>query len=118
MKLLKMTTILLMFIATACCTTSKTKDKAANDSTSIEVAKEMIAAGYTKGTIIASKEESGCPYVIQSEVNGSDVLYDPINLEASFKKDGMEIWYTYRALRMMNRCEKANPISLEKIEKL
>jgi len=46
-------------------------------------------------------------------------VYDPINLDESFsafKQDGMKVWFTFAGLRMMNRCEKANPINLIDIQ--
>ena len=43
-------------------------------------------------------------------------MLDPINLEESMKKDGLKVWVTYQGLRMMNRCEKANPVSIVEIE--
>ena len=79
---------------------------------------KMTDAGFTLGTIAASKEEGDCPYVIQSEINGTTVMYDPTNLEEMYKKDGMKVWYKYNGLKMMNRCEKASPIKIAEMQKM
>ena len=42
---------------------------------------------------------------------------DPINITEEFKKDGEKIWIKFGGLKMMNRCEKANPISIIEIQK-
>ncbi|MGJ8665555.1 MAG: hypothetical protein ACSHW7_04255 [Patiriisocius sp.] len=103
---------------TACCTSKKTATDAANGdekSQTIMTDAKMMKAGFKQGTIVASTAEGDCPYVI--EMAGEDSYFlDPINLEESYKKDGMKIWFTFNGLRMMNRCEKANPVSIEKIE--
>ena len=75
--------------------------------------KQMVADGYTMGVIVASTAKDDCPYVIKSELKTGTVMYDPINLDKAYMKDGMKVWYKYNPLRMMNRCEKANPVSLE-----
>lgn len=80
--------------------------------------KKMMADGFTLGTVVASTVEGDCPYVISSEIDGNKVLYDPINLDDTYKKDGMKVWYKYNGLRMMNRCEKANPVSLSEIQEM
>jgi hypothetical protein len=118
MKILTTTALLLLFIGTSCCTSGKIKNKDEKENTSAMSIEKMTEEGFTSGTIVASQEEGDCPFVIKSEVAGSTVMYDPINLEESFKEDGMKIWYKYRGLRMANRCTKANPVSLEEIQKM
>jgi len=80
--------------------------------------KKMMADGYTMGTIVASTAEGDCPFVISSEIDGNAVMYDPINLEETYKQDGMKVWYKFNGLRMMNRCEKANPVNLSEIQEI
>ncbi len=77
---------------------------------------KMMADGFTMGTIVASNIEGDCPYVISSEIDGNKVMYDPINLDDMYKKNGMKVWYKYNGLRMMNRCEKANPVNISEIQ--
>lgn len=72
---------------------------------------EMIADGYIKGTILFSDIEGDCVYTIQVEDN-KKLLLDPINLDENFMKNQKKIWFKYTPLKMKNRCDKANPISL------
>lgn len=82
----------------------------------MEEEKKMLAEGYLKGTIIVYSSEGNCPYVI--EVAAANPYYfDPVNLDEAFKMDGEKIWFKYNGLGMMNRCEKAVPVSLSDIKK-
>lgn len=103
---------------TACCTSKKTATDVAtvvkSTTQNIMTESKMIAAGFKEGKIIASKDEGDCPFVI--EMPGDQAYFlDPINLTEPFKKDGMNIWFKFRGLRIANRCPKANPITLEEI---
>lgn len=120
MKILKTSLVLLVLVATSCCTSSKTSKSETKTETNEMMAnsKKMMADGFTMGTIIASTKEGDCPYVISSEIDGNAVMYDPINLEEMYKKDGVKVWYKYNGLRMMNRCEKANPVNISEIQKM
>ncbi|MDX1461580.1 MAG: hypothetical protein R3359_00880 [Marinirhabdus sp.] len=115
MKILNLAVISMLLMCTACCTSGKTT-KEASSNESMDTTK-MMEAGYTMGTVVASTAENDCPYVLKSTIDGNDIMFDPINLEETYKKDGMTVWYKYTGLRMMNRCEKANPIRLEEIQK-
>lgn len=76
---------------------------------------QMQEAGFLMGTIKA-EIDTACPFVI--EVGTENPYYlDPVDLEESYKSDGMKIWFKYRGLRRMNRCPKANPISVTEIQK-
>jgi len=77
----------------------------------MEVAK-MIENGFKKGVIVASDKEGDCPFTIKLRDNDYSYYLDPINLTEEFKKDGEKIWVKFAGLRMMNRCEKANPVSI------
>lgn len=120
MKILKTSLVFLILIATSCCTSSKTsKNETKNESQEMMAnSKKMMAAGFTMGTIVASTKTGDCPYVISSEIGGNKVLYDPINLDEMYKKDGMKVWYKYNGLRMMNRCDKANPVNVSEVQKM
>ncbi len=75
---------------------------------------KMKAEGYVLGTIVYSEVEGDCPYVIQL-VSDPNTMLDPIDLAEDHKVNGQKVWFTYNPLRMKNRCDKANPVSLEKI---
>ncbi|RMB58032.1 hypothetical protein EAX61_10460 [Dokdonia sinensis] len=67
----------------------------------------------TLGSIVYSDKEGDCEYVIKTD---DGRMLDPQNIDKSFQKDGMKVEFTFAALRMMNRCEKANPIRIIKIK--
>lgn len=64
---------------------------------------------YVKGTIVHSTAEGDCEYTIETE---DGRMFDPINMDEKFRKAGTEILFRFGALRMANRCEKANPINI------
>lgn len=67
----------------------------------------------TLGTIVYSDKEGDCEYVIMTD---DGVMFDPQNMDKAFYKDGMKVEFTFTPLRMMNRCKKANPVSLVTIK--
>lgn len=123
--LLKITTISLITISLSCGASKSSVDNSvvteANANTenmkTTNNAK-LLDDGYSKGTI-AYLKDSKCSYIIIDEKTG--VKFDPINIDSkqfsAFKKDTEKIYYKYRPLRMMNRCNEAQPIELESIKK-
>ena len=96
-----------------CVISCKNTDKVAKENANKETTETSFdPAEYKKGTIVYSEERGDCEYTILLD-NGSH--YDPIDLEDSYKKDGMSVYIKYRGLRMANRCTKATPISIEEI---
>lgn len=78
---------------------------------------QMIAQGYFKGTIQFSDQEGDCPYkIIVSNGDNSLIFYDPTNLGEAFKKDKAIVYFKFRGLRMMNRCDRASPIEVTEME--
>jgi hypothetical protein len=65
---------------------------------------------------VTSKAEGDCPFAIMVEAEEPYYL-DPINLDESYKVAGEKIWFKFRGLRMMNRCDKASPIEISEIQK-
>jgi hypothetical protein len=110
-----------IFALTTLVVLSSCNQKATNDAMAetkkTEMHTKMTANGFKMGTIVASKVEGDCPYVIEMEGDNKPYYLDPINLDESFKKNGEKIWFTFGPLRMMNRCEKANPVSIIEMEK-
>ncbi len=117
MTLLKTCLAIATILVISCNSTSKTttEDASTDTEASAMEAKKMMEAGFKKAVIVSSKAEGDCPYVLKMEENNN--MLDPINLEEGMKKDGLKVWVTYQGLRMMNRCEKANPVSIVEIEK-
>lgn len=94
--------ILFFGVFVSCCSTKVNKD-----------------ANYTSGTIAYSEVEDDCMYTIRVvNEDESSLFLDPINLEDAYKKDGLKIKFQYRPLKMKNRCNKANPISISYISSL
>ena len=118
MKTIKISILLFSVLLFSCNTTNKsvTTNTETEKETQMD-AKKMIDAGFLKGVIVTSEKEGDCPITI--EVLSSDYSYflDPINITEEYMKEGEKIWFKFNGLRMMNRCEKANPISLIEIQK-
>ena len=57
--------------------------------------------------------------IAEDDLSGKDGNYylDPMNLTDEYKKHGEKVWVKYSGLRRMNRCIKANPVSINEIEK-
>ncbi|MGB0788429.1 MAG: hypothetical protein ACPG7E_01370 [Marinirhabdus sp.] len=114
----KLPLIAISVVLFSCCSGNKaTKNNGMANDTNQATQQKMTAEGYKSGTIVASTAESDCPYVIKMDGAGPDYLLDPINLDDRYQKDGMKIWVKYSGLRMMNRCEKATPVSITEIQK-
>ena len=112
MKLFKIAILTLCIGLTACCTSKKaSSDSETSNMKTSMTETEMMEAGFQSGTIVASNADGDCPFVIKTD-GKETLMYDPINITDDYKKDGMKIWFTFRGLRMMNRCDKANPVEL------
>ena len=116
MKFLNISFLLFSLFLFSCNSTSQPVSNTSENTNKMD-AKKMIADGFTKGLIVISKVEGDCPITIQVEGKEGSYFLDPINLEDSYKKEGEKIWFKFGGLRMMNRCEKANPISIIEIQK-
>ncbi len=116
MKFINISLLLFSIVLLSCNSTSQSVSKISENTNQMD-AKKMIADGFTKGLIVTSKEEGDCPVTIQVEGKDGPYYLDPINLEDTYKKKGEKIWFKFAGLRMMNRCVKANPISIIEIQK-
>jgi len=117
MGYLKTSLVLVGLIFMLSCTSKKTTTDAMTDTERTSLNTKMMENGFKMGTIIASKLEGDCPYTIQLVDDNYSYYLDPINLDEGFKKHGEKIWFKFAGLKMMNRCEKANPISIIEIQK-
>lgn len=116
MKALKLgIMVFAIFFFLGCYSTKRHNDSAVATTSEVKQQYEQfLKEGYVKGIIVYSSLESDCKYTIQVVAEGN--FFDPINLDDSFKIDGAKVWFKYFPLRMMNRCDKANPISIDHIE--
>lgn len=115
---MKSTFLLFAIVLFMSCSTTKNSKESMDKSqnTSMET-KKMMEGGFLAGTISASTTQGDCPFTIKVDGDEGSYFLDPINLDESYKKDGEKIWFTYNGLRMMNRCDKASPISIKEIQK-
>ncbi len=116
MKFLNISLLVLSIFLFSCNSTNNSVSNTSENRTQIDT-KKMTEEGFIKGIIVTSKVEGDCPVTIQVEGKDGPYYLDPINLEDNFKKEGEKIWFKFGGLRMMNRCEKANPISIIEIQK-
>ena len=118
--LIKFSAVLFLSMATSCDSmkTTTTSNKGEDINTINDMKSQLIADGYVAGTI-KYQSESKCPYVIIDD--STQLKYDPINLDEEkymrFKKDAEKVYFKYRPLRMMNRCNEAQPVELEDLKK-
>ena len=117
MRYLKTSLVLVAFVLISCCTSKKTTADAMADTEKTSLNTKMMENGFKMGTIVVSTAEGDCPYTIQLDDDNYSYYLDPINLDEGFKKHGEKIWVKFAGLKMMNRCEKANPISIIEIQK-
>lgn len=115
MKIFSLSLLLILSI-TSCNTTNKATEVKSNSEEKMDK-KEMIANGYLAGEISISTIEGDCPITIKIEGKEGTYYLDPIDLKEEFHTEGEKVWFKYAGLRRMNRCEKANPISITEIIK-
>jgi hypothetical protein len=109
-------TLFLSIILISCNSTNKSVSTISENETQM-VSKNMVEEGFTNGTITISKKEGDCPITIKVERKEGAYYLDPINLSEDFQKDGEKVWFKYGGLKMMNRCDKASPVSIIEIQK-
>lgn len=118
MTLLKSLAVIFSIAVISCCSGKKTATENSATETNNDITintQKMMESGFSKASIVESKIEGDCPFTIKIEAGG--MLLDPTNLDEGFKKHNEKIWVKYAGLRMMNRCEKANPVRIEAIQK-
>lgn len=113
--------ILSIFLVSACNSKKTTADAEATAKEKISAAsKKMMEEGFKQGVIVISRSEGDCPVKIKMDDAEMPYHLDPINIDeydTAFKQNDTKIWFTYQPLRMMNRCEGANPVNLTAIQK-
>ena len=116
--ILKPIYITLFILLGVCCSSKKTSADITQKSQISSFKKaELISKGFTPGVIQESTQKEDCIFTIQvSELNKQPYFIDPINLDETFKKNGLAVFFKYRALRMMNRCQRANPVEIQEMQ--
>ena len=78
---------------------------------------ELIPEGFTAGVIQENTKKEDCQFtIIVSEQNKQVYFLDPINLDEKKKKNGLVVFFKYRPLRMMSRCQRANPVEIQEMQ--
>jgi len=98
-------------LAISCCTKKAIVDETDTKTTTVKET-PFDSTGYTEGTIIYSEEEDVCAYTILIKDN---IYYDPVDLKDEFKIDRLKVYFKFTGLRMLNRCNKANPVKINEI---
>ena len=109
--MIKFTLISSLLLIIACNGTKETT--AAQTAENMTQEKEMLDLGFTKGTIVYSDLEGDCEYTIKLE---DGRFFESTDLSKDFMKDGKTVWFTYAPLRRMNKCDKANPVSIKEMK--
>ena len=113
--------IFLVFLSLQSCVIGQDKvesEKSKSKQNTGIIKENLLKDGYELG-IVKIPEESDCTYIILNET--TKVNLDPINFNISdyedFRVKDLKIYFKYRQLRMMNRCNEALPIELISILK-
>lgn len=105
----------LLFLLTlnVCCNSSKKSTDEEKNTSNLE--SDFDSTGFTEGRLLVGRNIGDCPYMI--EVLNKDVPYflDPFELEEKFKEDSIKVWFKYSIMRMPNRCDNANPVSISEM---
>lgn len=118
--------ILLLSVAVAC---GARKDVNSNDQSEIisdeevenELDKmndlpEMNANGaFASMGIIRDKSTENCGFLVELIIEEEPKLFEPLNLDSSFRVEGMAINLTYRISRRPSTCHIAIPIIIDQI---
>ncbi len=109
---------MLVLVIVSCNSKKTMAEESAAKTEEMEKEKQaMLEKGFQMGTIVAGKDAKDCAFAIQVGDSESQYYLDPINLDETYKSSGEKVWFTFRGLRMMNRCAKATPIEIIDIQK-
>ena len=72
----------------------------------------MTKKGFTKAVIVDRTGLDGCSFLIQTS---DSVIYEPINMEEKYKKDGLQIYIKFKRSRIATTCMNGQPIIISEI---
>ena len=72
----------------------------------------MTKKGFTKAVIVDRTGLDGCSFLIQAS---DSVIYEPINMEEKYKKDGLQIYIKFKRSRIATTCMNGQPIIISEI---
>tara|TARA_B100000768_G_C11021480_1_gene266272 strand:- start:90 stop:419 length:330 start_codon:yes stop_codon:yes gene_type:complete len=105
MKIIKFTLILVLALIFSQCIS--TKKSIPNQQNLI-----MTKKGFTKAVIVDRTGLDGCSFLIQAS---DSVIYEPINMEEKYKKDGLQIYIKFKRSRIATTCMNGQPIIISEI---
>tara|TARA_R110002020_G_scaffold388031_4_gene598767 strand:+ start:1444 stop:1800 length:357 start_codon:yes stop_codon:yes gene_type:complete len=105
--------LLVMLALNSSCNSSKKSTDKGERASNLE--SDFDNTGFTEGRLLVGRNTGDCSYMI--EVLNKDVPYflDPFELEDKFKEDSLKVWFKYSIMRMPNRCDNANPVSISEM---
>ena len=107
MKIIKFTLILVLVLTFSQCIS--TKKSIPNQQNLI-----MTKKGFTKAVIVDKTGLDGCSFLIQAS---DSIMYEPINMEDKYKKDGLRVYIKYKRSRKATTCMNGQPIIISEIIK-
>lgn len=98
----------LLVYTVSCSTQKEIIDNEANNSETIQLFKGIVHLS-----------EEGCPFYISTEIDGKSMKFYPINLEESFKVEGLKIKFSYNLSRAMQpeNCQVDKVVSVSNVTK-
>lgn len=108
MKIIKLTSILVLALISFQCINAKKNNSAQQDSI-------MSKKGFKKASIVDKTGLDGCSFLIQTS---DSIMFEPIKMEEKYKKDGLEVYIKFKRSRKATTCMNGQPIILTEIIKV
>ena len=86
MKIIKLTSILVLALISLQCINAKKNNSAQQDSI-------MSKKGFKKASIVDKTGLDGCSFLIQTS---DSIMFEPIKMEEKYKKDGLEVYIKFK----------------------
>lgn len=71
---------------------------------------------FPRAVVSNELEKEGCAWIIKTIENGETKIFEPIQMEEAFRKNGLTIEIGYRVSRAASHCPNTIPVVLEKIK--
>lgn len=112
-----MKNLLIMALAIGMFACGATKETSTDQSkTQTKPAETELADGAVRGIVKDMRKTDGCDFVISVDINGEEVLLEPLELDETYKVDGKAVQLIYATSRRASKCMGTMPIMIEKIK--
>lgn len=71
-----------------------------------------------RGVVYNRTSTEGCSYVIIAEIDGFEQTFVPLDLKSEFKKDKLDVEFSYVMSRRPSECTLGTPIIIGSIESI